>query len=60
MQDYLRNLLVKSERKNMLVAVQFIESLVQKCGRHPDYSDASTWYPEACIALGLKLSALTL
>jgi putative transposase len=38
----------------MLVAVQFIESLVQKYGRHPDYSDEITWYPEACIVLGLK------
>jgi len=44
----------------MLVAAQFIESLINKYGRHPDYSDGIPWYPEACIALGLKLYALTL
>ncbi len=38
----------------MLVAAQFIESLVQKYGHHPVYSDGGTWYPEACVALGLK------
>jgi putative transposase len=38
----------------MLVARQFIESLVQKYGCHPVYSDGGTWYPEACNVLGLK------
>jgi len=43
-----------SEQRNMLVASKFIESLIIKYGRHPIYSDGGTWYPEACIALGLK------
>jgi len=38
----------------MLVAVQLIESLVQKYGKHLVYSDGGTWYPEACAVLGLK------
>ncbi len=28
----------------MLVAAQFIESLIGKYGRHPVYSDGGTWY----------------
>jgi len=44
----------------MLVAAQFIESLISKYGKYQIYSDGGTWYPEACSALGLKLSALTL
>ncbi len=38
----------------MFVAVQFIESLISKYGRHPVYSEGGTWYPEACCVLGLK------
>jgi len=53
-QDYARNLLAKDERRNMLVAGKFLESLIGKYGRHPVYSDGGTWYPEACNVLGLK------
>jgi putative transposase len=38
----------------MLVARQFLESLIQKYGRHPVYSDGGTWYPEACKVLELR------
>jgi len=38
----------------MLVAAQFIESLVLKYWKHPVYSDGGTWYPEACKVLGLR------
>jgi len=38
----------------MLVAVQLIESLVQKYGKHLVYLDCGTWYLEACTVQGLK------
>ena len=38
----------------MLVARQFLESLIEKYGKHSVYSDGGTWYPEACKLLGLK------
>ena len=44
-----------SQARNMLVARQFLETLVQKYGRHPVYSDGGgTWYPEACNVMRLK------
>ena len=43
-----------SQARNMLVARQFLESLIQKYGRHPVYSDGGTWYPEACKVLELR------
>ncbi len=43
-----------SEYRNMVVASQFIESLIIKYGKHSVYSDDGTWYPEACNVLGLK------
>ena len=38
----------------MLVAAQFIESLVLKYGKDPVYSDGGTRYPDACTVMGLK------
>ena len=38
----------------MLVAENFIRSLVEKYGKHNVYSDGGTWYPEACNVLRLK------
>ena len=43
-----------SESRNMLVAENFITSLVFKYGRDTVYSDGGTWYPEACKILRLK------
>ena len=38
----------------MLIAEQFIQSLVRKYGKHPVSTDGGTWYPQACKFLKLK------
>jgi transposase-like protein len=43
-----------SKERNMLIAEKFIRTLVEKYGRHPVYTDGSTWYDEACNIIGLK------
>jgi len=43
-----------SNERNMLVLSQFLETLVEKYGRHTVYSDGGTWYPEACKVIELK------
>ena len=43
-----------SEERNMLVAERFIQSLVEKYGKHTVYTDGGTWLHEACNVLGLK------
>ena len=43
-----------SESRNMLVAKQFRESLIEKYGKYSVYSDGGTWYPPACNFLHLK------
>jgi putative transposase len=43
-----------SQARNMLILSSFLESLLEKYGRHAVYSDGGTWYPEACNVLGLK------
>ena len=43
-----------SRHRNMIVAEAFLRSLVRIYGKHTVYSDGGTWYPEACISLGLK------
>ena len=44
-----------SRHRNMLVAESFLKSLIKLYGKHIVYSDGGgTWYPEACISLGLK------
>ena len=43
-----------SEERNMLVAEKFINSLVEKYGKHTVYTDGGTWYDQACNVIGLK------
>ena len=38
----------------MLVAENFIHSLIDKYGKHTIYTDGGTWYPQACQLLHLK------
>jgi len=38
----------------MLVAEQFIQSLIRKYGKHNISTDGGTWYPQACKFLKLK------
>jgi putative transposase len=38
----------------MIVAESFLRSLIKIYGKHTVYSDGGTWYPEACISLGLE------
>ena len=44
----------QKKERNMLVAERFIQSLVEKYGRHTVYTDGGTWYDEACTILRLK------
>ncbi len=39
---------------NMLIAENFIRSLVDKYGKHTVYTDGGTWYLQACTFLHLK------
>ncbi len=43
-----------SRHRNMLVAEVFLRSLIKLYGKHTVYSDGGTWYPQACISLGLN------
>ncbi len=43
-----------SRHRNMLVVESFLRSLIKIYGRHTVYSDGGTWYPEACVFLGLN------
>jgi putative transposase len=43
-----------SRHRNMIIAEAFLSSLIRIYGRHTVYSDGGTWYPEACVSLGLK------
>lgn len=43
-----------SRHRNMLVAEAFLRSLIKIYGKHTVYSDGGSWYPDACISLGLK------
>jgi putative transposase len=43
-----------SEERNMIVAARFIQSLIEKYGKHTVYTDGGTWYDEACNVIGLK------
>ena len=38
----------------MLVAENFIRSIVEKYGRHTVYTDGGTWFDEACNVIRLK------
>jgi putative transposase len=43
-----------SRHRNMIVAEAFLRSLIKTYGKLTVYSDGGTWYPEACISLGLE------
>jgi putative transposase len=43
-----------SRHRNMIVAESFLRSLIKIYGKHIVYSDGGTWYPEACVSLGLE------
>ncbi|HJT83572.1 MAG TPA: DDE-type integrase/transposase/recombinase [Nitrososphaeraceae archaeon] len=43
-----------SEERNMIITEKFIQSLVEKYGRHTVYTERGTWYNEACKVIGLK------
>jgi transposase-like protein len=44
-----------SRHRNMIVVEAFLSSLIRVYGKHTVYSDGDgTWYPEACVSLGLK------
>jgi len=43
-----------SYERSMLIAEQFMRSLVRKYGKHPASTDGGTWYPQACKFLKLK------
>ena len=43
-----------SRTRNILVAELFLQSLIDRYGRHPVYSDGANWYPDACRSLGLE------
>ena len=42
-----------SKERNMLLAEQFISSLVKIHGQHPVSTDGGTWYPQVCRFLRL-------
>jgi putative transposase len=42
-----------SKERNILLAEQFISSLVKIHGQHPVSTDGGTWYPQACRFLRL-------
>ena len=43
-----------SEERNMLLAWQFLQSVIIKYGKHSVYSDGWTWYPETWKVLNVK------
>ena len=49
-----------SKARNMPILSSFLESFLEKFGRHLVYSDGGTWHPETCKVLGLKLLTFTI
>ena len=43
-----------SRHRNMIVVESFLRTLIKIYGKHIVYSDGGTWYPEACVSLGLE------
>jgi len=43
-----------SRTRNILVAELFLQSLIDRYGRYPVYSDGANWDPDACRSRGLK------
>ena len=43
-----------SIERNLIVAEQFIKSLIGKYGKHNISTDGGTWYPQACRFLNIQ------
>ena len=43
-----------SIERSMLVAEQFIKSLIRRYGKHNISTDGGTWYPQACRFLNIE------
>ena len=43
-----------SPERSILVAEQFIQSLIRKYGKHDISTDGGTWYPQACRFLNVS------
>jgi len=43
-----------SRTRNILTAELFLQSLIDRYGRRPVYSDGANWYPDACRSLGVE------
>lgn len=43
-----------SLERNMLIAEEFLHSMINKYGKHPVSTDGGTWYPQACRFLKIK------
>ena len=44
----------------MLVAEQFIQSLIRKYGKHNISTDGVTWYPQACGFLNMDITCISI
>jgi putative transposase len=42
----------------MLIAEQFLKSLIKKYAKHPLSTDGGTWYPQACNFLKINNAPL--
>ena len=49
-----------SEERNMLVAENFLHSLLDKYSRHTIYTDGGTWYTQSCNFLHLNIDCILL
>jgi putative transposase len=43
-----------SRTRNILTAELFLQTLIDRYGRHPVYTDEGDWYPDACRSLELE------
>jgi putative transposase len=43
-----------SSERSILVAEQFIQSLIRKYGKYDISTDGGTWYPQACRSLNVE------
>ncbi|MDQ4056622.1 MAG: hypothetical protein M3156_04300 [Thermoproteota archaeon] len=43
-----------SLERSMLIAEEFLHSMIKKYGKHPVSTDGGTWYPQACRFLKIK------
>ena len=40
--------------RNMLIAEESLQSMINEYGKHPVSTDGGTWYPQACRFLKIK------